>query len=143
MKCPKCQGEMEIVTIENIQLNRCEKCKGLWFDQFELSDLKEIKGSESVDIGKENIGKKYNKQDRLNCPKCNGLMIRMVDNDQPHIWYETCKACGGSFLDAGEFRDLIALNIVDKIKDFVIKLKGGREKQLVKFSPETIRKILQ
>jgi transposase-like protein len=34
-----------------------------------------------------------------------GRMIRIVDVDQPHIWFEHCTVCGGSFFDAGEFRD--------------------------------------
>ena len=44
-------------------------------------------------------------------------MIRMVDLEQPHIWFEHCTVCGGSFFDAGEFKDLAHHTVVDSFKD--------------------------
>ena len=38
MKCPKCDSDMEKVTIENLELDRCIACNGIWFDEFELDD---------------------------------------------------------------------------------------------------------
>jgi hypothetical protein len=43
-------------------------------------------------------------------------MTQHVDPKQRHIWYETCVECGGSFFDAGEFRDLSSLTISDLFK---------------------------
>lgn len=37
---------METVEIEGVQIDRCSKCGGLWFDEFELDDLRAKKGSE-------------------------------------------------------------------------------------------------
>ncbi|MBI3986542.1 MAG: zf-TFIIB domain-containing protein, partial [Lentisphaerae bacterium] len=65
MKCPKCQAEMEAVTFEAAKINRCVKCKGLWFDEFELSDLKEVEGSEAIDTGDAKKGAAENKIDRI------------------------------------------------------------------------------
>jgi len=142
MKCPKCQSEMETVAVEGVQINRCTKCQGLWFDEFELDDLKTKKGTEAVDTGNVQVGKTYNKQDRIRCPKCTEPMLRVVDNDHPHIWYETCEICGGSFLDAGEFKDMKKVNLLGKIKDALVELKGGRKTQSVKLSHEALRKVL-
>ena len=46
-------------------------------------------------------------------------MIRMVDFDQTHIWFEHCTVCGGNFLDAGEFRDLMKEDWLDYFKALV------------------------
>jgi Zn-finger nucleic acid-binding protein len=43
-------------------------------------------------------------------------MIKMVDPEQRHIWYEKCSDCHGSFFDAGEFRDLAERTISDFFK---------------------------
>jgi len=43
-------------------------------------------------------------------------MIRMVDSEQPHIWFEACKTCNGVFLDAGEFTDLKERTLLDRLK---------------------------
>jgi Zn-finger nucleic acid-binding protein len=45
-------------------------------------------------------------------------MIRMVDQKQPHIWYEECSSCYGSYFDAGEFTDLTTVSISDFFKRF-------------------------
>ena len=44
-------------------------------------------------------------------------MIRMVDSEQPHIWFEACKTCNGVFLDAGEFIDLKDRTLLDRLRD--------------------------
>ena len=85
MNCPKCKSPMEEVTFDQVKIDRCTSCRGIWFDEFELTDLKEIEGSEAVDTGDSKTGKELNKIDRINCPKCNTQMIRMVDARQSHI----------------------------------------------------------
>jgi Zn-finger nucleic acid-binding protein len=70
-------------------------------------------------------------------------MLRMVDAQQPHIWYETCEECGGSFFDAGEFRDLKRHNFLGRIKDVLVELRGGRDGLQARMSPAVLRRILQ
>ena len=69
MDCPKCDSKMEIVSINEIKVDRCISCKGIWFDAHELSDAKKIKDSGSVDIGDSKFGKEQNQNDLINCPK--------------------------------------------------------------------------
>ena len=142
MKCPRCSSAMETVQVEDVQIDRCTQCGGLWFDEFELTDLKAKQGSEKVDTGHADKSNQHS-QARINCPKCSTFMLRMVDSQQPHIWYETCEECGGSFFDAGEFRELKHHNFLGRIKDVLVELKGGRETQHGKLSPAVIRRILQ
>ncbi len=142
MKCPRCSSAMETVQVEAVEIDRCTKCGGLWFDEFELDELKAKKGSEEVDTGHpRNLNQSSQRQ--LKCPKCETLMLRMVDVQQPHIWYETCEVCGGSFLDAGEFKDLKRHNLLDRIRDLLVELKGGRSTGAARLSPAVIRKIIQ
>ena len=142
MKCPRCSAAMETVPIGELQIDRCAKCGGLWFDEFELGDLRATKGTEKVDVGRA-AKSAQRSQAQLACPKCKTPMSRMVDAQQPHIWYETCGGCGGSFLDAGEFKDMKHLNLVDRIKDLLVEMKGGRGANKRKMSPTVLRKILE
>jgi Zn-finger nucleic acid-binding protein len=121
MNCPKCDSPMEKITFRDIEVDRCTKCKGLWFDILEQEDLKDIEGSEEIDIGDTKTGRKYNKIEKINCPVCKSTMIRMVDKDQPHIWFESCSGCYGAFFDAGEFRDYKEKNILDFFRDLITR----------------------
>ena len=141
MNCPRCNSSMETVRIGQEQIDRCTKCGGLWFDEFELDELRAQKDSERIDTGEPNA--KSDRNAKLQCPKCNGPMLRMVDIEHPHIWYETCDVSGGSFLDEGEFKEMKHHNLVEKIKDLMVELKGGRSPVAEKLSPAVLRKILQ
>ena len=50
MNCPKCRAPMEIVTYAEIVVDRCTKCRGLFFDALEPEKLKRAKGSEVIDV---------------------------------------------------------------------------------------------
>ena len=121
MNCPKCNAIMEQVTYQGITVDRCTDCKGIWFDMLEREALEKLKGSEVIDNGDAKVGKKFNEMGRIACPKCKVEMLRMVDNRQPHIWFEGCPTCYGVFLDAGEFSDLKSNNLFDFFKDLFAK----------------------
>lgn len=119
MKCPKCHAEMEVVEYAGISVDRCTACKGIWFDMLEHEQLKNIEGSESIDIGSTILGETYETVDRIDCPACKAQLIRMVDRSQPHIWYEACTCCYGVFFDAGEFRDYKEKTVLDFFRDLL------------------------
>jgi len=121
MKCPKCSTEMESVTYQSIEVDRCPGCQGIWFDAREADKLKEMKGSEAIDTGDSRKGKVMNKVDRIECPICQIPLIRMVDPRQHHLWFESCKVCHGVFFDAGEFKDYKEKTILDLFRDWATK----------------------
>jgi len=117
MQCPKCAQAMEKVTYQNVEIDRCIHCGGMWFDMLELEELKKLKGSEQIDTGSAHLGKQYNEVDRIQCPVCHTHMIRLVDKVHHHLWYEGCATCFGVFLDAGEFRDMKKETLMDYVRD--------------------------
>ncbi len=105
MKCPKCSAPLRPVTFQRVEVDRCEKCEGLWFDMMEQKDLRRMTGSEAIDTGTTRDAALDAKQMVL-CPRDQARMVRMVDPAHPRIWFESCPHCYGMFLDAGEFTDL-------------------------------------
>ncbi|MGB5256808.1 MAG: MFS transporter [Woeseiaceae bacterium] len=117
MRCPKCRADMEQVDYEGTEIDRCTICNGIWFDAGEIDLLRDKEAAAAIDIGDAAVGRKSNKMDDYQCPRCSGTMVRVVDPRQRHIWFETCSACSGSFLDAGELRDLATINLADFFRD--------------------------
>jgi Zn-finger nucleic acid-binding protein len=109
------------VAFAGVEVDRCTNCQGIFFDEFEKARMQELKGAETIDTGDAKIGREFNKVGRINCPRCGSRMIRMVDVDQPHIWFEHCTVCGGAFFDAGEFRDLKHHTVADFFRDLLVK----------------------
>ena len=119
LKCPKCQHGMHEVTHGDVTIDRCSTCHGLWFDDGELSKLRNKEAAAALDIGDVTTGKEQNKIENYRCPRCAGPMNRLVDPEQPHIWFEQCGSCRGSFFDAGEMTDLVTASISDFFKRFI------------------------
>jgi PAT family beta-lactamase induction signal transducer AmpG len=116
MRCPKCRADMDQVVQDGVEVDRCMLCNGIWFDAGEIEQLKTKKAAAAIDTGDAATGKQRNAIDNYRCPRCSGTMIKMVDTEQRHIWYEKCSDCHGSFFDAGEFRDLAERSISDFFK---------------------------
>lgn len=116
MQCPKCAHPMETANRLVWHAHRCTNCHGLWFDMGEYEHLKAY--AEEIDTGDARQGEACNQVDRITCPACEGKrqLIRMVDAEQPHIWFESCQHCYGRFYDAGEFRDFAERDFHDLIQ---------------------------
>ncbi len=107
MTCPKCQGAMETIVYEGVEVDRCRSCQGIWFDAGESDWLRHEDAAAVIDTGDPAAGMKTNEIDRYRCPRCDGGMLRRVDPKHPQIRYEECTSCRGSFFDAGEFAELV------------------------------------
>ena len=116
MRCPKCRADMVQIDYEGTEIDRCTICHGIWFDAGEIEILKDKQAAAALDTGDAMVGRQSNAMDSYQCPRCSGAMVKAVDPEQTHIWYETCGSCNGSYLDAGELRDLSSLTISDIFK---------------------------
>ena len=105
---------METLEYEGVEVDRCTSCKGIWFDVGESDSLRNKDAAAAIDTGDPLRGQQTNEIVRYRCPRCGGGMMRMVDPQRAHIWYEECTSCRGSFFDAGEFADLTQ----DTVSDF-------------------------
>ncbi|MEJ2482233.1 MAG: MFS transporter, partial [Gemmatimonadota bacterium] len=116
MRCPKCRSDMQQLDVDGTVIDRCPRCHGLWFDAGEMETLRDKETAEAIDTGSARRGRRFDNIDQYRCPRCGGVMARVVDPQQRHIGYETCTQCGGSYFDAGEFRDLSQLTLSDVFK---------------------------
>lgn len=116
--CPRCRGAMRVVRAGAFAVDRCDTCKGLWFDTLELDRVaKDRKGAALVDSDR-NAGTHASprRPATMHCPRDKSTLISMRALGQSHISYESCKVCGGTFLDAGELTDLSEVTIRERLK---------------------------
>ena len=45
MRCPRCGGELVPVHYRQVEIDKCSRCEGVWFDCGELERLGEPQGS--------------------------------------------------------------------------------------------------
>ena len=122
MKCPKCLGSMGTVNLNDVEIDRCEKCHGLFFDHLEKETLQGMQGAESIDIGDEFIGARFNEILDVACPKCQTKMEHVLHTDPFEIKFESCPSCKGIYFDAGEFRDYLEDEIYQQFQEVIDQL---------------------
>ncbi len=115
---------MEQVQISGIEIDRCSRCKGIWFDKQEQRRVQHVRGSYKADIGHQAIGEHYNKLRDINCPRCDVPMgVEELKRGRLPITIETCPDCHGSYFDAGEFRDFAEPTILEFAADLLMQFK--------------------
>jgi len=118
MQCPKCASDMEVTSYDEIKVDRCTRCRGLWFQPDELARLRDDvwMADYILDPGDRKTGRKFNRIGAIHCPQCDADMRQEFDEEQPHIIYESCPNGHGTYLDAGEFSDLVHKTFWDRFK---------------------------
>ncbi len=107
---------MASITVDHTELDRCRGCGALWLDSTVLERLLDRPDAAQLDTGDPAVGKEWNAVDRVSCPRHDVPMQRLVDHEQPHVWFEQCPSCHGVLLDAGELTDLAELTLADRFR---------------------------
>jgi len=109
MICPVCKSDMIVVEHEQIELDYCDKCHGVWFDAGELETLLETPGLDSGDEFLDGILKAEEaatSEKKRRCPLCRHKMKKA--NLEETVLVDLCPQGEGVWFDGGEVGSLIA-----------------------------------
>ncbi len=97
----------------------------MWFDANEEVLLSKIQHAEMLDLGLASLGKEFNNEEPIYCPRCgtSSQLHKLQDKKQPHIEIDRCTACNGTFFDAGEFTDFKKHDVLDFFKSLASKVR--------------------
>lgn len=128
MKCPGCGSSLIQRSVQDIRVNECQQCKGIWFEDGELRETKDIVEPDTnwldFEIWKHEECFKPEPRN-LACPKCNQNMVA-VDYDKTGVAINYCPGCRGTWLEKGEFKQIIeALNSEIANKSLSDYVKAG------------------
>ena len=106
MNCPRCQTALTKQMVKevnsNIELDQCNTCEGLWFDQGELTTFEKVIEPTLWEVRK--ISKEQDQLIGLHCPKCTDhpLMQKVEHPRDNKVIMDCCTSCKGIWLDKGE-----------------------------------------
>lgn len=109
MKCPCCNTDLKRKMIKDVEVDECNKCKGIWFEDDELRKAKDFTDSDLNWMDFEIWKHKDKSQARarnLACPQCNQTLVA-VDYADTGVEIDYCPECKGTWLDKGEFKKVI------------------------------------
>jgi len=137
MRCVKCEGNLVTVRIEDVDVDQCDRCAGIWFDSHELErilrreHIEPLLGRAKPRAGQGSEARRGrappNDDDRRgHCPRCKGegYLVRIA-GPKAAIHIDTCALCGGKWLDGGEIDLLKRTTLGDRLRrvlDWVLDL---------------------
>ena len=107
--CPSCNKFYARITLDQILLDYCRRCHGIWFDAGELIHFTDL----LTEIPGESLAHRVS---RFECPICEKQMLELQFSSDANILVDGCPDGHGVMLEAGEFERILAA-VDDPITD--------------------------
>jgi len=111
MICPTCKHHMFVVEFQQIELDYCGNCHGVWFDQGELelllAKVMHGDGAKPVINSVLQIEDAASDEKRRRCPICRRTMKKVNVAGDKHVLIDACVQQDGLWFDGGEVDHLI------------------------------------
>jgi Zn-finger nucleic acid-binding protein len=112
MICPVCNSDMIVVEYNQIELDYCTSCHGVWFDSEELELLLKSFNLESSELLLHNLlqsPEAESTEKKRNCPLCKQKMKKTTIGEGHEILIDVCSYEDGLWFDGGEVTHLLKL----------------------------------
>ena len=120
MNCPFCNNPLVILELNQVEIDYCTNCHGIWLDNGELELL--LQDSEekmqllnSFSVNK-NSGEKI-----LKCPICRKKMEKVICGSGNKVLLDKCIKDHGLWFNEGELEQVVEMGGLDK-QDKIINL---------------------
>lgn len=105
MKCPVCKESLIVVELDQVEVDHCLECKGVWLDAGEL-ELLTGNHDEAIKF-LDSMKKSASKEKKRKCPVCLHKMEKVEFTDSAKTLVDKCKKDHGLWLDQGELETLL------------------------------------
>jgi Zn-finger nucleic acid-binding protein len=112
MKCPHDGTELGRVTAAGIELDKCHKCDGIWFDHGEMERLRDSDLTDVEQMLEQQYGDPAYKEGEtsgfMRCPRCEDARLQGCHYTfMKPVRIDRCESCFGVWLDKGELEAII------------------------------------
>lgn len=113
MDCPVCKEPMIVLELNEVEIDHCVACGGIWLDAGELELL--LEGSDEKDklLSSFEVDKATKEKSRK-CPICLKKMNKVLWGTTDKIRIDECRKNDGLWFDKGELEEMIRIGSADK-----------------------------
>ena len=122
MRCPVDKSDMIVMEHQNIDLDFCLRCSGVWFDAGELDLLVDRLTSGNTNPSPANLTapqKAEVSEKKRKCPVCGHKMNKSWLGDKPRILIDSCPLGDGLWFDGGELHQILQQCLPHDAKNIV------------------------
>lgn len=108
MECPRCKAPLVTFEQDDIELDFCYACQGIWLDYQEVALA--VGSVEQANLFFEQLPDTGNKKS-IRCPICRKFMREVdIDIDTDNTVIDICKQAHGAWFDKGELQNVLQLD---------------------------------
>lgn len=128
MDCPVCKSPMITFELDEVEVDYCLECRGIWLDAGELQTL--LGDRENADLVMNSFRQAPNCNEKLRkCPICRKNMHKMLvgDGQTPKL-IDMCRNSDGLWFDRGELTEVLQFGSFDsgnRISGLLTEIFGG------------------
>ncbi len=115
MNCPRCDTPLIEVTVDEVVLDRCEECGGLWFDFALLERVLNRESRALRSLSPKGASERPETWEPPDCPRCADKLIKMRAKHEPIVYYG-CLTCYGRWLDGTEMDRIVGRTLMAKFE---------------------------
>ncbi len=108
MKCPKCKDPMVTLELNEVEIDYCYSCQGIWLDQGELELLLENDQNSDKLIASIEADKN-SREKKLKCPICRKKMKKISAGIDGTVRLDKCSQDHGYWFDKGELELILKM----------------------------------
>lgn len=127
MNCPVCKSPMIVLELDEVEIDHCFECEGIWLDGDELEILLENSSARDGFLSSFRVDEK-SKEKSLKCPICDKKMEKALYSGSKQIRIDRCRKKDGIWFDKGELREILeeasygqSGKVLDLLKDVFAK----------------------
>ena len=127
MDCPVCRDAMITLELNEVEIDHCVACAGIWLDAGELELLIEDRAKAGSLLASFQVSKDSKEKARP-CPICDKKMHKILVPSSDHpLLIDRCRRSHGLWFDQGELDDILAHAQLDqdhKIRQLLADMFG-------------------
>lgn len=113
MKCPACRDVMIVLELEQVEVDHCVACGGVWLDGGELELLLEDAEERKKLLESISKGQASHEKSRK-CPMCDRKMAKAVCGPAKQLLLDRCPKRHGFWFDRNELLTVLQLGGADR-----------------------------
>jgi hypothetical protein len=129
LNCTVCDQPLIVLELNQIEIDYCTSCHGIWLDEGELELL--LQDSEEQPAGKQGKNKfldsfavdKTSNEKSVKCPVCLKKMDKVLCGDVEKVTLDECPDKHGLWFNKGELQVVVSMGSFDKQNKIVELLK--------------------
>lgn len=128
MDCPVCREPMIVLELDEVEIDHCISCGGIWLDAGELELLLEDSAERDNLLSSFEVDRN-SKEKARRCPICLKRMEKVLCGADKKICIDKCRKNDGIWFDLGELEKIVEMGSFDKNNRVSSLLKDMFEKK--------------